>query len=104
MDMFDVPVCNSFYEKVLNDQLCYEVDLHRFSNVNNIEKELKSGLAFIMDYNEDRHIALDGVSQNIKMDQSFVSMIDKSDEIQHASVYLNTIGNFEFLLQNQTIT
>ena len=75
MDMFDVPVCNSFYEKVSNDQLCYEVDLHRFSNVNNIEKELKSGLAFIMDYNEDRHIALDGVSQNIKMDQSFVSMI-----------------------------
>ena len=103
MDMFDVPVCNSFYEKVLNDQLCYEVDLHKFSNVNNIEKELKSGLAFIMDYNEDRHIALDGVSQNIKMDQSFVSMIDKSDEIQHASIYLNTIGNFDFLLQIQSI-
>ena len=32
IDKFDVPVCNSFQAKVLNDQLCYEVDLNRFSN------------------------------------------------------------------------
>ena len=26
---FDVPVCNSFKAKILNDQLCYEIDLNK---------------------------------------------------------------------------
>ena len=37
IDQFDVPVCNSFQAKVLNDQLCYEVDLSRFSDKENIQ-------------------------------------------------------------------
>ena len=32
IDHFDVPVCNSFQAKIINDQLCYEVDLKKFSN------------------------------------------------------------------------
>ena len=32
LDQFNDPVCNSFQAKVLNDQLCYEVDLNKFSN------------------------------------------------------------------------
>ena len=43
---FDFPVCNSFQATILNDQLCYEVDLNKFSNKDNIENELKSGFAF----------------------------------------------------------
>ena len=43
IDQFEVPVCNSFHAKVLNDQLCYEVDL-------DIERNLDLGLAFFMDY------------------------------------------------------
>ena len=53
IDQFDVPVCNSFKAKILNDQLCYEVDLndHKefFSNEN-----LKKGLKFLVDENRDR--------------------------------------------------
>ena len=29
IDLFDVPICNSFQAKNLNDQLCYEVDLRK---------------------------------------------------------------------------
>ena len=54
--LFEVPVCNSFQAKILNDQLCYEIDLNSFTNQENIEKQLKSGFAFVMDYNEDRQI------------------------------------------------
>ena len=32
IDQFDVPVCNAFRDKIVNDQLCYEVDLKRFSD------------------------------------------------------------------------
>ena len=59
IDQFDVPVCNSFQAKVLNDQLCYEVDLNRFTNKVNWEDETKLGFNFIMDYNEDRQIKMD---------------------------------------------
>ena len=38
LDQFDDPVCNSFHAKILNDQLCYEVDLNSFSNKSNIAK------------------------------------------------------------------
>ena len=91
IDQFDVPVCNSFEAKIIDDQLCYEVDLNRFSNMNNIEKELNAGFAFIMDYNEDRHIEFKEFSEN-NTDMSFVSRIDKSDDNLHAFLYLNTIG------------
>ena len=56
MDNFTVPVCRSFEAKIMNDQLCYEVDLKTFSYNNNIEKELKIGFNFLMDYNEDRQV------------------------------------------------
>ena len=59
IDQFDVPVCNSFQDKILNDQLCYEVDLNRFTNKVNWEDETKLGFNFIMDYNEDRQIKMD---------------------------------------------
>ena len=89
---FNVTICNSFQAKIIKNQLCYEVDLNRFSNVNNIEKELNAGFAFIMDYNEDRHIEYKEFLENVT-DMSFVSRIDKSDDNLHASIYLNTIGN-----------
>ena len=66
IEEFDVPVCNSFKAKVLNDQLCYEVDLNRFSNKDNIENELKSGFVFIMDYNEDRQVTFDSVIRSME--------------------------------------
>ena len=51
IDQFDVPVWNSFQAKIPNDQLCYEVDLKKFSDPNNIHEELKLGFNFLLDYN-----------------------------------------------------
>ena len=91
INQFHVPVCNSFKAKILNDQLCYEVDLNKVSNkVDNIEKELKLGFIFILDYNEDRQVELD---QNLTERKfGFASSIVESDQSQHAFIYLNTIG------------
>ena len=95
IDQFDVPVCNSFQAKGLNDQICYEVDLNKFSNKNNIKRELKSGLSFILDYNEDRQFK---INHNVtyKKDKSLASTIVESDQDQHAFIYLNTVGELDF--------
>ena len=96
VDQFDVPVCNSFQGKILNDQLCYEVDLNRFSNQNNIKKELDLGFTIILDYNEDRQVTFETTKflEDSQDNQSLAIQIIKSDDIQHASIYLNTIGKY----------
>ena len=92
IDQFEVPVCNSFQTRIHNDQLCYEVDLNRFKNKDNVDTDYKSGFAFILDYNEDRQVTFIEDS-NIK-DEGFglVSTIAVSDHNKHAYIYLDTIG------------
>ena len=91
IEQFDVPVCNSFQAKILNDQLCYEVDLSKFSNKGNIERELKLGFNFIMDYNEDRQINFDQ-SVSVETDVNLATSVVESNENMHAFIYLDTIG------------
>ena len=94
IDQFEVPVCNSFEAKILNDQLCYEVDLKSFSDKHNIINELKLGLNFIMDYNIDRQIAF---NEKQKRTRNISLAAVESDQIQQAIIYLNTIGEYELL-------
>ena len=91
IDHFEVPVCNSFKATVLNDQLCYEVDLNEFSNKSNLQRELKSGFNFIMDYNEDRQVTF---NHNFSRgeDMSLTGNVVESDQDQQAVIYLNTVG------------
>ena len=93
IDHFDFPVCNSFQAKVLNDQLCYEVDLNRFSKNHNIVKELELGFIFLLDYNEDRQLSVSRTE--IKNDNfGLANSIVKSDQSQKATIYLDTIGKY----------
>ena len=87
---FNVPVCNKFQAKILNDQLCYEVDLNRFSNKDNIKNELMLGFVFFMDYNEDRQVTDQQTKKN--EDFSLANTFVESDQDQHAFIYLDTIG------------
>ena len=91
MEEFSVPVCNSFEATILNDQLCYEVDLNKLSNKNNLDRELKSGFSFIMDYNEDRQVVFNKNFSN-KKDDTLTSNVVESDQDQQAVIYLNTVG------------
>ena len=90
IDQFDVPVCNAFKAKIMNDQLCYEVDLKTFSNKNNFGNELELGFTFLMDYNEDRQVTFD--QNNKKTEFSLTKSVASSNKNQHAFVYLDTIG------------
>ena len=55
IDQFDMPVCNSFQPKLLEHELCYEINVNDyFKGIDS--NDLKTGLTFILDYNEDRQI------------------------------------------------
>ena len=89
IDQFDVPVCNSFQTKIMNDHLCYEVDLNDFSQKSNNKNELKHGFSFLLDYNEDRQVTF---NHNISKKELGLVNVASSDDDQHAFVYLDTIG------------
>ena len=50
---FGFPVCNSFKAKIVNDQLCYEVDPNDYAKSLNDKSVLE--LTLLVNYNEDRH-------------------------------------------------
>ena len=62
VDDFKYPVCNMFKAKVLNDQLCYEVDVNDLKTKKTAE-DLKAGLTILVDYNEDRQIGITKVDE-----------------------------------------
>ena len=108
IDQFDVPVCNAFEARLFNDQLCYEVDLDKFSDGKNIENELDLGFNFIMDYNEDRQVTCDRNISNVDSQGSvnlpmpshkkfsMARNIFESDRNHHALIYFNTIGKYYY--------
>ena len=97
IDQFDVPVCNSFQAKVLNDQLCYEVDLNKYVKKDNIDKAFKFGFAMILDYNEDRQVTFDEDTNRYEDGFGLVKTMSASEDHKHAFVYLDTIGKFSIL-------
>ena len=96
IDQFAIPVCNVFGAKLLNDQVCYQVDLNQFSQRNNIERELEFGFNFLMDFNEDRQVTIDESftlpnpnANEYTMSRYILKLV--TDSNQH-SIHFNTIG------------
>ena len=92
IDTFRVPVCNIFQPRVLNDQLCYETDLNNITNKKTIGKDIKVGLVFVMDYNEDRQVTFEDNSAMVEED-AFVKMLMDHENDHDAMIHLDTIGN-----------
>ena len=95
IDKFDIPVCNSFTERVLNDQLCYEVDPNNFIQRKNILEGFKTGITLVLDYNEDREVSY-GTQNDDGMqgdeEENIMDILVQTDSKQEALIYLNTIG------------
>ena len=91
---FEVPVCNNFKAKVFNGQLCYEVDIDKLKSKDNndiIREELKLGLGFMMDYNEDKQVQLEENMMERKIEEDLLHTFQAYEQ-EKASIYINTIG------------
>ena len=73
IDLFHDYVCNAFEPKIHDNQLCYEVDLNRYKDEQNLERQLRDGLSLVLDFNFERQWVA-------------------SDEKEIAYIYLDTIG------------
>ena len=87
---FNVPICNSFKTYVLDDQLCYQVDLNqfksKFSAIN-----MKLGLMMLVDNNENRQFTWNNEKrkhENEIQDWQLKEEIDKKT----FTVHIGTLG------------
>ena len=87
IEEFDDPVCNSFRPRVFENKFCYEVDVKEHFNGINLE-EMKAGLVFILDYNEDRQM---------------VSTEGAKKEFENSSSSFTSQGNTNFLYYSQVL-
>ena len=90
IDQFDVPVCNSFQAKVHNDQLCYEVDLNKIISRPLTTKDLKLGLALLIDENKERQYNLTSIV-NGEVRDGDLSIAKKQNE-DTFSIHISSIG------------
>ena len=91
IDNFRTPFCNIFTRRIVNKQLCFEVDLEEIRNKTYSSNDLSSGFAFFIDLNEDREINKSDGRNNVNGDhRSFVERIKgRQSEV---TIHLNTIG------------
>ena len=77
IDQFDDPVCNSFRPKIIQDQLCYSVDLNNYKEKIDLIGDLS--LLLFINYNEDKQMALEN------------NEIEGEDDVN--VIIIDTIGN-----------
>ena len=82
---FNNPVCDSFEAKIRNDQLCYEVDLEKYKDKNNIKEQLETGLVLLLDYNLERQSEMYNPEK-----------VHKHSSENDVHIYLDTISKLNF--------
>ena len=89
IDQFDVPVCNKFKPKMLEGQLCYQVDVNQVKDQVDGQKAKKHGLLFMMDLNEDKMITKYNANDLHFQPELIMEEEDKSFV---ENIYIETIG------------
>ena len=88
---FDYPVCNKFKPKVLNGQLCYQVDVNEFKDKIVDKMITEPELIFLLDYNEEKMLTTNSDPKN-DVRKNMFEMQDIDIEKIEAMIYIETIG------------
>ena len=78
IDKFDIPVCNAFRKVIYFDQICYEIYLQDYLTREEISKGLRTGLALLLDYNEDRQYLTEELKEEEEQNDNFMKYFGKS--------------------------
>ena len=100
VDGFQDPVCSAFTRKIVNNQLCYEIDLNRFRDQVNWEESLQSGLSLVIDTNDEYDVRkLMTENRNIKTEEDVLDSYFKNNWQEKFSIILKTISKYLFPLR-----
>ena len=91
---FEFPVCSAFKKKIVygNSLLCYQININNFKE-SFTQLELKRGLTFLLDYNEDRQLSENTGTphQMTKYNNMVNKFVDFEDQFK-ARIHIDTIS------------
>ena len=95
----ETPVCTAFKQKIVNDQVCYEIDVNRFKADVDWEESLQLGLSLVLDTNNEydvsKLLAEDGnIENNVVKDK--LNSYDNTELHDKFTIYLKTISMYNF--------
>ena len=94
---FPVPVCTAFKKKILNNQVCYTVDVNKFIKETEMNDQSKIGLNLFLDYNEEKqyidHKREVLVNSSLSMSRNLIKNENKGN-INEAMIYFSTLGKY----------
>ena len=93
INQFEIPVCNKFKPKMLDRQLCYQVDVNEVIDMVDAEKAMTKGLVFMMDYNDDKQIKEFKDQKDDSSTNDLYDMLKQEHNKQEARIYVDTLGN-----------
>ena len=85
---FSEPVCNLGVPKIVDEQLCYSIDMNNELEENNINQGEDYALHLYLDYNEDR---------STQMDMDEANQVELGKQLhkkKEAKVIIDTISSF----------
>ena len=86
-----------------SDKICYQIDLEKYRDNLNIVTQLKKGLVFIMDYNEDRQVYDYNNETFLHSGSRLYDRIDKTNINFEAIIFLSTLGKGRYCFQLLTV-
>ena len=92
ISLFELPVCNMFRPKMVQGQLCYQVDVNEVKDQVDVQDAIKYGLIFLMDYNGDKMLTKNYGDEG-HLTNGLHKFLTENDEQLTAKIYVDTLGS-----------
>jgi hypothetical protein len=92
IDKFELPVCNKFRPIMIEDQLCYQIDINELKGRVDIKKAAEYGFILLLDYNDERNPKIQRFNSKLDVLNDLIGLQKTNDESPVATVYINTLG------------
>ena len=92
VDGLRLPVCDKFERKIIEDRICYQIDVNEFSENVDKKKFINDGLLLVLDYNEEKMLSRKKMAtRETATGLSDIRSSKNSDE-EESLVYVETLG------------
>ena len=97
---FPIPVCSAFVKTILNNQVCYKIDVNEYIKEVKFDGQEKISLNLFLDYNEEKQYIGQKreipVNSSLSMSRNLLSIKNKGN-FNEAMIYFATLGRYEIL-------
>ena len=93
IDQFSFPICRSFKARVLNNQLCYELNPNEYIGQHNLQESLRVGITLVIDDNEDREVTEASYDKaSTVLDNNILDVLFQKEKSRTSTIRIHTIG------------